>query len=301
MAIASGLTKKRHAKERLVRAVTLLCALVSIVTTVGIVYVLVSESIGFFMEVSPWEFFTGTRWTPLLEPKSFGVLPLLNGTMMIAVGAGIIAVPTGLLIAVHLSEYAAQRTRRVVKPLLELLAGVPTIVYGFFALTFVTPLLRSFIPELPVFNALSAMIVVGIMILPMVSSLSEDALAAVPKDLREGALALGATKGEVIRGVVIPGALSGVMSAFILALARAVGETMAVTLAAGATAKMTLDPTESVQTMSAYIVQVSLGDTPQGTLEYQTIFAVGLTLFMLTLTMNLLANRLVTRFRQRYV
>ena len=219
---------------------------------------------------------------------------------MVAVLAGLFAIPIGLLVAVYLSEYASSKFRGVVKPVLELLAGVPTVVYGYFALAFVTPLLKTFIPTLPVFNALSASIVVAIMILPIVASLSEEALAAVPKALREGGLAMGATKGEVIRGIVIPGALSGVMSAFLLALSRAVGETMAVTLAAGATPKLTIDPTESVQTMSAYIVNVSLGESPHGSLQYQTIFAVGLTLFAITLVMNVLAARLVSKYRRQY-
>jgi phosphate transport system permease protein len=204
------------------------------------------------------------------------------------------------MIAIYLSEYASPRLRLVVKPVLELLAGVPTVVYGFFALVFVTPILQKIWPDLPVFNALSASIVVGIMILPIVASLSEEALAAVPNALREGGMALGATKGEVIRGVVVPGALSGVMSSFILALSRAVGETMAVTLAAGATPNLTANPMETIQTMSAYIVNVSLGEAPHGSIAYQTIFAVGLTLFAITLAMNLIAARLVSKYRKQY-
>jgi phosphate transport system permease protein len=266
------------------------------------VYVLVSESLGFFEHVSPLKFLTGTRWAPNIEPRSFGVLPLICGTGLIAIGAGIIAIPIGLLIAVYLSEYASARVRIWVKPIIELLAGIPTIVYGFFALTFVTPMLRQipWLSDLPIFNALSAAIVVGIMILPLVASLSEEALAAVPRSLREGGLALGATKGEVIRGIVIPGALSGVMSAFILAISRAVGETMAVTLAAGASPKMTLDIRESVQTMSAYIVNTVQGEASHGSVEYQTLFAVALLLFVITLVMNLLAVRLVKRYKLRY-
>lgn len=287
-------------RERVVRAITFLCALVSIGTTLGIVYVLVSESLQFFQKVPLSEFFGGTEWAPRFAPPKFGVLPLLNGTLLVAIGAGIVSIPLGLLAGVFLSEYASRRTRNVLKPVLEMLAGVPTVVYGFFAITFITPLLQKIFPDLPIFNALSAAIVVGIMTFPLVASLSEDALTAVPRELREGGMAMGATRGEVIRKIVIPGALSGVMSAFLLALSRAVGETMAVTLAAGADPKMTLSFLTSIQTMSAYIVQASLGDTPHGTIEYQTIFAVGLTLFVVTLVMNLLAAKLVSRYRQRY-
>ncbi len=274
--------------------------MISIGTTFGIIYVLVSESVQFFAKVSPVEFFTGTEWAPRFAPPKFGVLPLLNGTLLVAVGAGAVAIPLGLLAGIYLSEYAKPRVRNALKPILEVLAGIPTVVYGYFAITFITPLLQQRIPDLPIFNALSAAIVVGIMTLPVVASLSEDALSAVPRELREGGMAMGATKGEVIRKIVIPGALSGVMSAFLLAFSRAVGETMAVTLAAGADPKMTLSFLTSIQTMSAYIVQASLGDTPHGTVEYQTIFAVGLTLFVITLIMNLLAAWLVKRYRQRY-
>lgn len=287
-------------RERVVRAITFLCALVSIGTTLGIIYVLVSESVQFFAEVSPFEFFGGTRWAPRFSPPQFGVLPLLNGTLLVAVGAGAVSIPLGLLAGVYLSEYASRRTRNLLKPILELLAGVPTVVYGFFAITFITPLLQRVFPDLPIFNALSAAVVVGVMTFPIVASLSEDALSAVPRELREGGMAMGATRGEVIRRIVIPGALSGVMSAFLLALSRAVGETMAVTLAAGADPKVTLSFFTSIQTMSAYIVQASLGDTPHGTIEYQTIFAVGLTLFVITLAMNFIAAKLVGRYRQRY-
>ncbi|RMG25471.1 MAG: phosphate ABC transporter permease subunit PstC [Armatimonadetes bacterium] len=292
--------RKRLWRERIVRAATFLCALISIGTTFGIIYVLVSESVQFFAKVSPIEFFTGTEWAPRFAPPKFGVLPLLNGTLLVAVGAGAVAIPLGLLAGIYLSEYAKPRVRNALKPILEVLAGIPTVVYGYFAITFITPLLQQRIPDLPIFNALSAAIVVGIMTLPIVASLSEDALSAVPRELREGGMAMGATKGEVIRKIVIPGALSGVMSAFLLAFSRAVGETMAVTLAAGADPKMTLSFLTSIQTMSAYIVQASLGDTPHGTVEYQTIFAVGLTLFVITLIMNLLAAWLVKRYRQRY-
>jgi phosphate transport system permease protein len=287
----------RYRRETTVRAATFLCALVSVLTTAGIIYVLFSESFGFFKEVPIGEFLGGTQWEP---PRKFGVLPLISGTLVIAGVAGLLAIPLGLLGAIYLSEYAGERVRGIVKPTLELLAGVPTIVYGFFAVTFVTPLLARVFPDIPTYNALSAGIVVGVMILPMVASLSEEALNAVPRDLREGGMALGSTKGEVIRKIVIPGALSGVMSAFILALARAVGETMAVTLAAGMQPNLSLNVLESMQTMSAYIVLVAKGEAAAGSIEYRTIFAVGLTLFVMTLLMNLLAQRLVGKYRMKY-
>ena len=272
----------------------------SILTTVGIVVVLVEEAVGFFLEVSPWEFLTGTRWAPLIEPQSFGVLPLLAGSVLVAAGAAIVALPLGLLISIFLSEYAPDRLRKVVKPALEILAGIPTVVYGYFALTFVTPLIRMVVPETDIFNAASASIVVGIMIIPMVSSLSEDAMNSVPDSLRQGAYALGATKYEVSTRTVLPAALSGVVASFILALSRAIGETMAVTIAAGATPKLTLNPFTSIETMTAYIVQVSKGETPYGTIEYKTIFAVGLVLFVITLLMNALSLKVLSRFREAY-
>ncbi|MEJ5169422.1 MAG: phosphate ABC transporter permease subunit PstC [Fimbriimonadales bacterium] len=275
-------------------------AAVSILTTLGIVFVLVKEAYLFFRQVSPLEFFTGTRWAPLFQPRSFGVLPLIVGTLMITVGAGLIAIPLGTLVGLYLSEYASLRVRAVVKPALEILAGIPTVVYGYFGVFFVTPLLRVFFPSVEVFNAASGAIVVGIMILPLVSSLCEDALSAVPRSLREGAYALGATKFEVSWRTVFPAALSGIMASFVLALSRAIGETMAVTLAAGMSPKLTFNPAQSIQTMTAYIVQISRGDTPAGTVEYQTIFAVGVTLFAFTMAMNILAIRLVKRFRQVY-
>lgn len=279
------------------RVTLFLCAGVSVLTTVGIVCILGTESFRFFREVPVPEFLFGTRWTPLLEPRSFGVLPLVVGTLQIVIGSALVALPTGLATALYLSEYASPRTRSVVKPVLEVLAGIPTVVYGYFALTTVTPFLQLVLPETQVFNAASGGIVVGIMILPMVASLCDDALAAVPEALRQGGFALGATRGEVAVQIVLPAALSGVMAAFVLALSRAIGETMAVTLAAGATPTLSLNPLGSIQTMTAYIVQVSLGDTPAGTVEYQTIFAVGALLFALTLTMNAIAHRILRRFR----
>lgn len=292
--------RRRRLTEGVIGGVLFLFSMVSILTTLGIVVVLVREAVGFFLEVSPWEFLTGTRWAPLIEPQSFGVLPLLGGSVMVAVGAAIVALPLGLLTAIYLSEYAHDRVRAVVKPALEILAGIPTVVYGYFALTFVTPLIRMVVPETDIFNAASASIVVGIMIIPMVSSLSEDAMSAVPHSLRQGAYALGATKYEVSTRTVLPAALSGVVASFILALSRAIGETMAVTIAAGATPKLTLNPFTSIETMTAYIVQVSKGETPYGTIEYKTIFAVGLVLFAVTLAMNALSLRVLSKFREVY-
>jgi phosphate transport system permease protein len=291
---------RRRWSEEIIRGVLFTCAILSIATTAGIIWILLKESIEFFGVVSPIEFFTGTKWTPLFEPSSYGILPLLGGTVMVAVGAGLVAIPIGLATALFLSEYASERIRGVVKPVLEVLAGIPTVVYGYFALTFVTPALRTIIPSIQVFNAASASIVVGIMVLPMVASLCDDAFRSVPRHLRDAGYALGATKLEVSSRIVLPAALSGVLASFILAISRAIGETMAVTLAAGATPKLTANPLESIQTMTAYIVQVSLGDTPAGTIEYQSIFAVGMTLFVITLGMNLLSNRVLRRFREAY-
>lgn len=292
--------KRRRWSEEAIRGGLLVCALLSIATTIGIIAVLASETYSFFKHIPLFEFLFGTRWTPLLEPKSFGVLPLINGTFLVVVGAALVAIPVGLTAAIYLSEYAPDRVRSILKPTLEVLAGIPTVVYGYFALTFVTPLLQLIIPSTQVFNAASASVVVGIMILPMVASLCDDALRAVPHSLRQGAYALGATSFETTTRVVVPAALSGVMASFVLAVSRAMGETMAVTLAAGASPKMTLNVLESIQTMTAYIVQISLGDTPAGTIEYQTIFTVGSLLFAITLVMNVIANRVLRRFREVY-
>jgi phosphate transport system permease protein len=297
-ALLRGSRRRWH--EEGIKGVLFLCALLSVVVTLSIVIVLATETARFFAHVPVWDFLFGRRWTPLLEPRSFGVLPLVGGTMLIVAGAGLIGVPIGLASAVHLSEYASARARSIIKPVLEILAGIPTVVYGYFALTFITPLLRGVVPSTGVFNAASASIVVGIMILPMVASLCDDALRAVPDALRQGAYAVGATPFEVSTRIVIPGALSGIMASFVLAMSRAVGETMAVTIAAGATPNLTLNPLESVQTMTAYIVQVSLGDTPAGTVEYQTIFAVGALLFLITLAANVGAHRILKRFREVY-
>lgn len=287
-------------KEAAIRVGTLLCALLSILTTLGILWVLISQAVSFFREVPVLSFFTGTKWNPLIEPRSYGVLPLIAGTALITLGAGLIAIPLGLLAAIYLSEYAPTKVRRVLKPLLEILAGIPTVVYGYFALFTVTPFLRHFFPTVQVYNALSGAIVVGVMILPLVSSLCEDALEAVPQSMREGAYALGSTKFEVSMKIVTPAALSGIVAAFILALSRAVGETMAVTLAAGATPNMTFNPAESIQTMTAYIVNVTSGDVRAGSPEYNSVFAVGITLFAITMLMNYAAAKLVRRFRMVY-
>lgn len=287
-------------KEAGIRFGTLLCALVSILTTIGILWVLISQAIVFFREVSPLEFFTGTKWNPSIVPRSFGVLPLITGTALITVGAGLIAIPLGLLAAIYLSEYAPTKVRRILKPILEILAGIPTVVYGYFALFTVTPFLRQFFPSVQVYNALSGAIVVGVMVLPLVSSLCEDALEAVPQSMREGAYALGSTKFEVSMKIVTPAALSGIVAAFILALSRAVGETMAVTLAAGLTPNLTFNPVESIQTMTAYIVSATSGDVRAGSPEYNSVFAVGITLFTITMLMNYIASKLVRKFRMVY-
>jgi phosphate transport system permease protein len=287
-------------KEEIARGSLFLCAIVSVATTFGIVAVLAAESWSFFRQVPVLDFLFGPRWAPLLEPRSYGVLPLVCGSALIVVGSGIIAIPLGLLTAIFLSEYASSGLRRTLKPILEILAGIPTVVYGYFAVTFVTPLLMKLFPSTQVFNAASGAIVVGIMILPMVASLCEDALRTVPTSMRQAAFALGATRFEVSTQVVLPGALSGVLASFVLALSRALGETMAVTLAAGATPKLALNPLESIQTMTAYIVQVSLGDTPAGTIEYKTIFAVGTLLFAITFAMNILGQWILRRYQEVY-
>jgi phosphate transport system permease protein len=293
-------SKRRLLPERSISVILLLCTAVSILTSFGIVWVLLFEAIQFFQEVSVFEFLTGTTWTPLFASKHFGVLPLVAGTMLTSVGAMIVALPMGLLCAIYLSEYAPNGVRQVIKPVLEVLAGIPTVVYGFLALLFVTPLLQHISDDIAVFNTLSASLVMGIMIMPMVSSLSDDALRAVPRSLREGAYALGATRLEVAARVVAPAALSGIAAAFILAMSRAIGETLIVTIAAGQNPNFTLNPLVPIQTMTSYIVQVSLGDAPVGTLEFKTIFAVALCLFVITLTMNLLSQLIVRRFRETY-
>ncbi|RMG94033.1 MAG: phosphate ABC transporter permease subunit PstC [Deltaproteobacteria bacterium] len=289
-------TSASTAAERAVYVGLLACALVSIATTVGIVAVLLVETVAFFREVTLGQFLFDTQWTPLFADKHFGIWPLVAGTVLTSGIATATAVPLGILSAVYLSEFAPGRVRGVLKPGLEILAGVPTIVYGYFALVVLTPVLQKVIPDLAGFNALSPGIVMGVMILPMVSSLSEDAIRAVPRELREGAFALGATELATIFRVVLPAASSGIAASVILALSRAVGETMIVAIAAGQQARLTFDPRVPIETMTAYIVQISMGDTPTGTLEYRTIFAVGSVLFVLTFVMNYASHRLRRRF-----
>ncbi len=287
-------------KEGVVTKVFWVCAFISILTTVGINFILITETFQFFREVSLWEFFGTATWTPLFEPKQFGIWPLIAGTCLIALGSCIVALPLGLGIGIFLAEYASPGIRRVVKPILEILAGIPSVVYGYFALTSITPLLQDIFEGVEVFNAASASIVVGIMVLPMVASICDDTIRSVPKTLRDGGYALGATKYEVTAQVVVPSALSGILASFILAFSRAIGETMAVTLAAGGTAHLTINPFEGIQTLTSYIAQVSLGDTPHGSIEYQSLFAVGMVLFLMTLFMNNLSHYVVKRFGRRY-
>lgn len=299
--IAQSRNKKgKVIMEKTMPVVLLLTALVSILTTIGIVFTLIFETFEFFQRVSILDFLTGTEWLPFGHEPLYGIIPLVMGTLKVTLLAVIVAVPLGIASAIYLSEYASDNVRRIVKPVLEVLAGVPTIVYGFFALTFVTPVLQQLIPSLKIFNALSPGIVVGIMILPMIVSLSEDAMSSVPNAMREGALGLGSTKLEVSLKVVLPAALSGIIASVVLAVSRAIGETMIVTLAGGSTPKADFVVTDSIQTMTAYIVQVSSGDAGYGTTIYYSIYAVGFTLFIFTLVMNLLAHFISKRFREEY-
>jgi phosphate transport system permease protein len=289
-----------RALEWIIERLLFLCAALSVLTTAGIITVLAFETYEFLREVSIVEFLTGTEWTPLFANQHFGVLPLVAGTMLVSAIAMVVALPMGVMAAIYLSEYSPSGLRRVVKPVLEILAGVPTVVYGYFALTFVTPMLQQFLPSLSGFNALSPGLVMGLMILPLVSSLSEDAMRAVPRGLREGSYALGATRMQTAIKVVVPAAFSGITAAFILAASRAIGETMIVAIAAGQQPRLTGNPFVPIETMTAYIVQVSLGDTPQGTIEYRTIFAVGMLLFLMTFGLNLISTWLRERFREEY-
>ncbi|OMF21561.1 phosphate ABC transporter permease subunit PstC [Paenibacillus sp. FSL H8-0548] len=292
--------KRVSIMNKVMPIILFLCASVSVLTTIGIVVTLITETYQFFQKIPIFDFLFGTKWSPLIPPKSFGVLPLLSGTLMITLIACLVAIPLGLASAIYLSEYAPKQVRKIIKPILEVLAGVPTIVYGYFALSLVTPFIQSIFPSAGIFNALSAGVVVGIMIIPMVSSLSEDAMSAVPRSLRDGAYALGATRFEVALKIVVPAAFSGIVASAVLAFSRAIGETMIVTVAAGSTPNMTINPLESIQTMTAYIVQVSLGDTPHGTIEYGSIFAVGMTLFVITFLLNILAQYIARKFREEY-
>ena len=290
----------RHIKEKVIEAILFLAALVSVFTTLGIVYILISESVVFFSHVPLWDFLTDTQWTPLFDDAHFGIMVLLSGTLVSSAVALVVAIPLGTVIAIYLSEFAGPRIREMVKPMLELLSGVPTIVYGYFALLFVTPLLQWFLPELPGFNLLSAGIVMGIMIIPTVSSIAEDAMRAVPMSLREGSYAMGATRFQTAVKVVVPAAFSGIMAAYILGISRAVGETMILAVAAGMQPNLTWNPMEPAATITAFIVQVALGDLPHGSVGYQTIFAAGLTLMLITLVFNIIGYWLRSKYRERY-
>ena len=290
----------RRVKELIIEKVLFSSALITVGVTLGIILVLAVEAIGFFSEVSIIDFLTDTEWTPLFTEKHFGILPLLSGTLLTSAIAIAFAVPIGLSISIYLSEYAPQSFRRTIKPLLELLAAVPTVVYGFFALTVVTPFLQSFIPGLAGFNALSPGLVMGIMIIPYISSLSEDALHAVPNSLREAAFGMGSTKLQSAFKVVVPAASSGIIVSIILAISRAIGETMIVAIAAGQQPRLTFDPTVPIETITTYIVQVSLGDVAHGSLEYKTIFAAGIALFIFTFLLNTLSNSMRKKFQEKY-
>ena len=291
---------KRRVGEDVVKVVLAGCALVSVATTAGILVALLIPALEFFREVGVVEFFTGTEWAPLFSKQSFGVVPLVVGTLVVTLWACLVAIPLGLGAAIFLSEYARPRTRDILKPALEVLAGIPTVVFGYFALTFMTPLLRDLGFEVEIFNALSAGLVMGVMLIPTVASLSEDAMSAVPRDLRYGAYALGTTRMQVSTRIVVPAAISGIVASFVLAISRAIGETMIVVVAAGLQPNLTFDPRQSVETMTAFIAATAGGDIAVGSIEYKTIFAVGLTLFAITLVMNLFAIRLVRRFREVY-
>ena len=292
--------ERRRIGEDVVKGVLALCALVSVATTVGIVIALFVPAIEFFREISVVDFLTGTNWSPLFEPASFGVLPLIVGTLLVTAIASLVAMPLGLGAAVYMSEYASPRARGIIKPAFELLAGIPTIVFGYFALTFVTPLLRDLGVPVDIFNTLSAGLVMGVMLLPTVASLSEDAMGAVPQDLRDGAYALGSTKVQVATRIVVPAAVSGIVASFVLAISRAVGETMIVLVAMGQQPNLSLDPRQAAEAMTAFIAATGAGDVPTGSIEYKTIFAVGATLFLMTLVMNVFAIRLVRKYREAY-
>ncbi|OCS90646.1 phosphate ABC transporter permease subunit PstC [Caryophanon latum] len=300
MIAASRNKKGKRLLEKTMPKLLLLTALISVLTTFGIVFTLIFETVEFFNRIPLLDFITGVEWLPFAGEAQYGILPLIAGTMKVTVIAVLVAVPLGLAAAIYLSEYASDSARRIIKPVLEVLAGIPTIVYGFFALTFVTPVLQMISPDIKIFNALSPGIVVGIMILPMITSLSEDAMSSVPKSIREGALGLGSTKFEVAIKVVLPAALSGIVASIVLAVSRAIGETMIVSLAGGSTPTLDANVTGSIQTMTAYIVQVSTGDAGYGTTIYYSIYAVGFTLFIFTLLMNLLAQYISKRYREEY-
>lgn len=301
MRLSATQFEKRYRRDRIARRCLFLAALSAILITVSIAVILITESYGFFAQVPLVEFLTGTEWTPLFAEPRYGILPLLCGTMLSSLVGLVIAIPLGLIIAIYLSEFAPPKAREIIKPMLELLISVPTVVFGYFALLFLTPLLQqTILPDLPGFNVLSAGIVIGIMIIPYISSLAEDAMRAVPQALRDGSLALGATRVQTAFRVVFPAAASGIIAAVVLAISRAVGETMVVAIAAGQQPNLTLDPTQPAATITAYIVQVALGDLPHGSIGYQSIFAAGLTLFVITLILNLVAAFARRRYREIY-
>jgi phosphate transport system permease protein len=297
------LTFRRPRSERIIEVALFASAALGVLTTAGLILVLAFQTIEFFTEINPLDFFTGTRWSGAIQPYAFGIWPLISGTVLIAVIAMLVAVPLGLLAAILLADYASPRVRNVVKPLLEMIAGIPTIVFGFFAINFLAPqVLQPLLGKqnIGTFSALSAGIVVGLLVTPLIASISEDSMRAVPRGMREGAYAMGATKFEVVRKVVLPAALSGVMASIILAMSRAVGETMAVSLAGGDKPQLSLDPTESVQTMTSFIAQIAIGETAQGSITFKSLFAVGATLFVMTLVLNLISSWVVRRFRTVY-
>ncbi len=294
------ITKRKNMTNIIVKYILLLFTFITVITTLGIIISLIKDSAGFFEKVTLIEFLFGTQWTPLFSEPKFGVLPLITGTMVISIISAVISIPIGLFTAIYLSEYANKTIRKIVKPVLEILAGIPSIVFGYFALTLITPAIKNIFSTTEVFNALSASIAIGIMTIPLVSSLSEDALRSVPDSIRHGALALGSTKMEMSLGVVVPAAISGISASFVLAISRAIGETMIVTIAAGARPNLTFNPLESVQTMTSFIVQASQGDNPHGTTGYYALFAVGLLLFALTLVLNIISSSIVKRYRKEY-
>ncbi len=292
-----SITKQKY-KELLIKNILFFCAVLTIFITAGIILSLMLNTFHFFEKVSVFEFITGTEWTPLFADAKYGILPLISGTLIVTVIAAVIALPLGLFSAVYLSQYAHRSLRKILKPVLELLAGIPSIVYGFFALNSITPLLQKLIPQTEIYNAASAGIAMGIMILPMVSSLSEDSLISVPTEMVHGGYALGATKYEIIKGIVIPHAFPGIVSSFVLAISRAIGETMIVTIAAGARPNLTLNPLGSVQTLTAFIAQASQGDNPHGTVSYYALYAVGMLLFAITFSMNIIAHRIILKRKE---
>jgi phosphate transport system permease protein len=298
-----SLTRRRPISERVIEGALFASAALGVVTTAGIILVLASQTLEFFVQVNPVDFFTGTKWSGAIQPYAFGILPLVSGTVLVAGIAMAVAVPLGLLAAILLSDYASSRVRLAVKPLLEMLAGIPTIVFGFFAINFLAPqVLQPLLGKenIGIFSSLSGGIVVGLLVTPLIASISEDAMRAVPRGMREGAYAMGATKFEVVRKVVFPAAISGIMASIILAMSRAVGETMAVSLAVGDKPQLSLDPTQSVQTMTGFIAQIAIGETAQGSITYKSLFAVGAMLFVMTLVLNLISSWVVRRFRTAY-